>query len=179
LWQDWTSGAPKAASLLTIGFKRQAYDHHPAPRDVVPRVLFLESSVSPIMDMKEEWLVALRAWASGNNCIRGMWLFGSRARGVARPDSDIDIALDLMPPSGKTNWALAAYVESFKVWKADLQAAVDWDVSLIAIGPGFDLDDVVRMTGVCIWARDEIDNSAKIPRAPRRRVADADGIRER
>src|SRR5258706_3337093 len=51
------------------------------------------------MDMRDEWIAALRAWAANNDCVRELWLFGSRANGTPPPDSDIDIALALMPPS--------------------------------------------------------------------------------
>jgi predicted nucleotidyltransferase len=56
------------------------------------------------MDMRDEWIAALRAWAAKNDCVRELWLFGSRAKGTSEPESDIDIALALMPPDGKTNW---------------------------------------------------------------------------
>jgi predicted nucleotidyltransferase len=104
------------------------------------------------MDMRDEWIAALRAWSAKN--VLELWLFGSRATGTSRPESDIDITLALMPPNGKHNWALAAYCESFDAWKSELRAAVDWDVSLVAIGPGFEMDTVVRTTGVLLWRRD-------------------------
>jgi predicted nucleotidyltransferase len=106
------------------------------------------------MDMRDEWIAALRAWATNNDCVRELWLFGSRAKGAPRPDSDIDIALALMPPSGRHNWALAAYVESFDEWKSKLRATVQWDVSLVAIGSGFEMDTIVRTTGILLWRRD-------------------------
>jgi predicted nucleotidyltransferase len=87
------------------------------------------------MDMKDEWLAALRRWAMNNDCVRELWLFGSRAKGAAKPESDIDVAIGLMPPTGKHNWAIAAYVEFFEDWNSDLRKAVHWDVSLTAIGP--------------------------------------------
>jgi hypothetical protein len=58
------------------------------------------------------------------------------------------------PPDGKTNWALAAYVESFDDWKTELGAAVNWSVSLVAIGPKFEMDEIVRTTGIVLWRRD-------------------------
>lgn len=35
----------------------------------------------------------VRLWAAGETLIRRVYLFGSRARGDSRPDSDIDLAL--------------------------------------------------------------------------------------
>jgi predicted nucleotidyltransferase len=106
------------------------------------------------MDMRDEWIAALRAWAANNGNVRELWLFGSRANGAPRPDSDIDIAVALMPPDGNTNRALAAYVEFFEDWKSELHAVVDWDVDLVAIGKNYDMDAVVRTTGICLWLRD-------------------------
>jgi predicted nucleotidyltransferase len=106
------------------------------------------------MDMRDEWITSLRSWAANNDCVHELWLFGSRAKGVSRADSDIDIALALMPPSGKHNWALATYAEFFDEWKSELRAAVDWDVSLVAIGPGFEMDHTVRSAGIVLWRRD-------------------------
>jgi predicted nucleotidyltransferase len=48
------------------------------------------------MQMREEWLRDLRSWAAANESVRELWLFGSRARGDAREDSNVDLALALM-----------------------------------------------------------------------------------
>jgi predicted nucleotidyltransferase len=106
------------------------------------------------MDMKKQWLAALTQWAGNNDNILALWVFGSRVKGMSHPQSDIDIALELMPPTGKHNWALAAYVEFFDEWKGQLAAAVAWKVSLIAIGADSDLDEEVRKTGRLIWRRE-------------------------
>jgi predicted nucleotidyltransferase len=44
------------------------------------------------MDMRDEWIFALRAWATKNDCVSELWLFGSRAKATSEPESDIDIA---------------------------------------------------------------------------------------
>jgi predicted nucleotidyltransferase len=106
------------------------------------------------MDMRDEWIAALRAWAEKNDCVLELWLFGSRATGASRPESDIDIALALMPAIGKHNWvALAAYCDPLDEWKSELRKAVEWNVSLVAIGPGFEMDTIVRTAGVRLWRR--------------------------
>jgi predicted nucleotidyltransferase len=61
------------------------------------------------MDMRDEWLRGLRAWASDNGNVRELWLFGSRATGRSHPDSDVDIAVALMPAAGGTDWAPGNY----------------------------------------------------------------------
>jgi hypothetical protein len=47
------------------------------------------------------WRDGLVAWAQKNDSIRELWLFGSRAKGVANASSDVDIGLVLMPAKGK------------------------------------------------------------------------------
>ena len=104
--------------------------------------------------MRPEWLRGLREWAQANGAVRQVWLFGSRARGDAREDSDVDIALALMPPDGKTDWALGAYSILGDEWQAQLAAIVERGVSLEAIVPGTEPDVRVRRDGVLLWARE-------------------------
>jgi predicted nucleotidyltransferase len=110
------------------------------------------------MDMRQEWLTALRAWAAHNSNVRELWLFGSRAKGTADAQSDVDIALLLMPPTDNINWALAAYVEFFDDWKAELRVALNREVSLVAIGSGYEMNTEVRATGTRLWSRDDWRN---------------------
>jgi predicted nucleotidyltransferase len=89
------------------------------------------------MDMQDEWLRRLRAWAEANDSVRQLWLFGSRATGRSRPDSDVDLALALMPPKGRHDWALGNYSH----------------VSLQPLVPNSDLVEIVRTSGVLLWSR--------------------------
>ncbi|MGV1913844.1 nucleotidyltransferase domain-containing protein [Agrobacterium vitis] len=47
------------------------------------------------MDISDEQIGALVAWAGDNPLIEAVYLFGSRVKGTAREDSDLDVALDL------------------------------------------------------------------------------------
>ena len=96
------------------------------------------------MDMKEQWLSALRAWAYANESVRQLWLFGSRAKGTVPSESDIDIALALMPPDGTHDWALGNYSDLGDTWQRELEAIVGLHVSLEAITPGNRADIQVR-----------------------------------
>jgi hypothetical protein len=90
-----------------------------------------------IIDDKVRSIIA--EWAAANNYVLEIWLFGSRARGDNRPDSDIDLAIVLMPPSGKSDWpAFGAYCASGDEWQQELIARLAWPVSLEAIAPGSD-----------------------------------------
>lgn len=46
------------------------------------------------------------------NGISRLWLFGSRARGDAGPDSDVDLLYEAMP--GKTLWDVCPFIEDAK-----------------------------------------------------------------
>src|SRR5437879_1613317 len=106
------------------------------------------------MDMRDEWLCGLRTWANGNDSIRELWLFGSRATGRSQPDSDIDVAVSLMPAVGNHNWAAGNYFALHRKWKQQLEAIVGRHVSLEGIEPGTKEDAEVRRSGVLLWARD-------------------------
>ena len=103
--------------------------------------------------MQPEWVRGLRQWAQANDAICQLWLFGSRARGDSRDDSDVDLALALMPPDGKHDWALGAYFALETEWKQQLQAIVGCDVSIEPLVAGEDSDARVRREGVLLWAR--------------------------
>jgi predicted nucleotidyltransferase len=105
------------------------------------------------MDMKDEWISGLLVWASRTDSVRELWLFGSRANDSAQPDSDVDLAIVLMPPNGKHDWAGGNYLACHSAWKRELEAIVGRHVSLEAIDPGSDEDAMVRRTGRLLWAR--------------------------
>jgi hypothetical protein len=85
----------------------------------------------------------------------GVLEFPSGAKGLARPESDVDIAIALMPSRGKYDWALGDYAYLKDDWKRQLEAIVGIDVHLYHIEPGTPLDEDARRTGVLLWARDQ------------------------
>jgi predicted nucleotidyltransferase len=109
--------------------------------------------VKSTMDMREEWLHGLRKWASDNGSVRELWLFGSRADGRARPDSDVDVAVALMPATDGTDWALGNYFALHGDWKRQLEAIVGRHVSLEVIVPGTPEHEAVRRSGAVLWSR--------------------------
>jgi predicted nucleotidyltransferase len=106
------------------------------------------------MNMRDEWVMGLRSWAASNESVRQLWLFGSRARGDARDNSDVDLAIALMPPVGTHDWALGNYYCFETEWKQQLQAIVGRAVSIGPLVPGEESDVRVRREGVLIWARE-------------------------
>ena len=105
------------------------------------------------MDMKEEWLRGLAEWASKNDDARELWLFGSRADGTSKPDSDVDLGLGLMPPIGDHNWAFANFIAFRKQWRHELEAIVGRHVSLEPITPDEPGTAIVKRW-VLVWKRE-------------------------
>lgn len=115
-------------------------------RRMTARVRGLGDSVQ----LPDEWREAVVAWAQENGNVAELWLFGSRAKGLARPDSDLDLAVQLMPPNGNHDWAFGNYMALGDRWQADLAAIVGRHVSLQAFGPGM---EEVRETAILLWKR--------------------------
>jgi predicted nucleotidyltransferase len=45
------------------------------------------------MQLPEIWHENIRQWAARTPSVQQVWLFGSRARDEAEPDSDVDLAI--------------------------------------------------------------------------------------
>ena len=82
------------------------------------------------MDMRDEWVRDLAAWASKNDSVHELWLFGSRADGTSTPESDVDLGLGLAPPNGDHDWALGNFYALNGQWRRELEAIVGRHVSL-------------------------------------------------
>ena len=59
---------------------------------------------------------ALAKWAASKPTIKALYVFGSYARGDARPDSDLDIALEFTGVDEDD----AELIENAAAWKAEL-----------------------------------------------------------
>ena len=103
--------------------------------------------------MCETRVEAIKKWAERTDSVREVWLFGSRAKGTSKQESDVDLAIYLMPPDGKTNWALGAYTALGDQWQRELASVIGRSVSLEAVIPGTAEDAEVRNTGKFLWAR--------------------------
>lgn len=49
------------------------------------------------MDLSADQVAAIARWAEGTEGVSAVRLFGSRAKGTARPDSDVDLAITVDP----------------------------------------------------------------------------------
>ena len=72
------------------------------------------------MDLPADSVELIRQWAARTDSVREVWLFGSRAKGTSRPDSDVDIGIYLMPPAEGADWALALYTAEGDAWQREL-----------------------------------------------------------
>jgi predicted nucleotidyltransferase len=89
------------------------------------------------MDMSSEWLRELRSWARANSSVRELWVFGSRAQGCSRPESDVNLAVALMPSASRSS----------SEWSAD-----DYDVLAEgAVGGRFSLTPDAPQNRQWIW----------------------------
>jgi chitinase len=55
------------------------------------------------MDLTKSEAAAIRKWAEANTLIGAVHLFGSRAKGMSRADSDVDLALTVDDPNPVQN----------------------------------------------------------------------------
>ncbi len=63
---------------------------------------------------------AVAAWGRGTPQIRRAWLYGSRARGDHRPESDVDIAVEVIPTGEESSDGLATYMFESNEWQSQL-----------------------------------------------------------
>ena len=68
-------------------------------------------------------------WAERQPRVRRLWMFGSRAKGNPRPDSDLDIAVEIepVPDSEET---LPYWITCWERWQSELQRKTEYPVDL-------------------------------------------------
>lgn len=79
------------------------------------------------MTLPKRYKVAIAEWAKNDPLIQSVYVYGSYAKGVARPDSDLDVAVKLSSPD---DVVYADFIFEAERWKAELQAKIDVPVDL-------------------------------------------------
>jgi len=76
----------------------------------------------------ESWCSTLATWARDTREVSEVWIFGSRARGDHRPDSDLDVALIMT--AGTEGERLGNWVCLAEEWEVELAALLPVEVDL-------------------------------------------------
>ncbi len=95
----------------------------------------------------------LLAWARRNQVIRRVYIFGSWAKGTARPSSDLDIAVALDEIHGNQ---LSELIMRRSAWKAELTALLGITVKDLELAdePDTIAFGAVREHGILMYERD-------------------------
>jgi predicted nucleotidyltransferase len=96
----------------------------------------------------------LAEWAAGIDAVAALWLFGSRAKGTARADSDHDLAIELRPKIKDHDWAFGDFICEGDNWKVQLRDIVRGDVSLVGFRDDLPGRFDPRIDGICLWRRE-------------------------
>jgi predicted nucleotidyltransferase len=83
-----------------------------------------------VEQLPKSWLRSIQQWTEKNANKKEVWLFGSRARGDATDDKDVDIAITLAPPIGSYDWALGNYMSFGDRWQRELAGLLGRSVDL-------------------------------------------------
>jgi predicted nucleotidyltransferase len=104
--------------------------------------------------------IAVRAWAAGEALIRRVYLFGSRAKGTAKADSDVDFAImhDMDPKLSamfdRAALKQATWMHHARIWQADLQCLFSIPIDVQAVGLIYPtVWGALKQCRVCLYRR--------------------------
>ena len=100
--------------------------------------------------LPETWHRSIQQWAEQKDSIQEVWLFGSRARGEATEEKDLDIAITLMPAKGNHDWALGNYLKFGDRWQKELSELLERSVDL-ALRVG--MPPKAKADAILLWKR--------------------------
>jgi predicted nucleotidyltransferase len=106
------------------------------------------------VDLAKHELSAIARWAEQTPWIFEIRLFGSRAKGTARPDSDIDLAVTVTS-NERENTAFGVFCALADQWKRQLGERTGRHVCVQWYGPESPVYEFLRSEGILIWSRTE------------------------
>jgi predicted nucleotidyltransferase len=81
------------------------------------------------MSDAERFKHVLRAWASATPCVRKVSIFGSRAKGTPRNDSDLDVAVEI-DAMGNDESPYVSWFHAKRSWHSELQQQLNVPLDL-------------------------------------------------
>jgi predicted nucleotidyltransferase len=106
--------------------------------------------MSGTVDLEHD-LEQLCLWGARNPLIVRLWLYGSRARGDHREDSDLDIAIENLTAPTDTD-PLTTAVFELEGWRRDLQPKLKLTLHLESIHESYDvIQPAVRNHGRLVY----------------------------
>jgi predicted nucleotidyltransferase len=97
----------------------------------------------------------LSSWARGNECVRRLWIYGSRARGDSGTHSDLDVAVEI-DPIGNDETADVSFISAAAQWRAQLEPHIPFKLHLEWYDPSGSNAAVrrgVHASGVLVYER--------------------------
>jgi predicted nucleotidyltransferase len=76
--------------------------------------------------IEQRWLQAIEEWAGQTPAIRNVYIVGSRAKGKATEESDLDVAVQLVDGANLGDWIFLS-----DQWRAELQSKLDVKLHLL------------------------------------------------
>ena len=80
------------------------------------------------MQLTDEHLAIIITWARKNPELQAVFLYSSRAKGTARPDSDVVLALSIK--GLEATWRFAKFISHRRDWRVELEAALGHPVQI-------------------------------------------------
>jgi predicted nucleotidyltransferase len=103
--------------------------------------------MSPCVQLSAEQVTTIRQWAESTPQIGEVWLYGSRAKGAARADSDVDLAVVIASTEQRVgDYSSGVYMSYRREWQQRL-------VELLGLPAHVELKD--GETDVTAWAEEQ------------------------
>ena len=111
---------------------------------------FVKAQVNPSIEFIR---LAVTKWAKSHPEIISVALFGSRSRGSARPDSDADLAVEVVGSSGED--ADTRFFFESESWKCELKELLDCPVSMVQLADDGrpEIQEAIARDGIGLYTR--------------------------